>query len=192
MKRLDKKGISGSFVTALIFGITALIVSIIIALVIISSLNDSSLLTSTRPLTAITNESFSGIAQGVWVNHTGYTLAGASASNLVSGSFVITKAWNQTAKTEFLIGNISVTAGGVIKNTSATNYPNATVSYTYLTESPEEITSGLMSANFTSGIDNVSAKIPTVLLVGAIVLILSILALLVGVWQKMRMGGGSI
>jgi len=51
---------------------------------------------------------------------------------------------------------------------------------------------GNLSANFTSGIDKVSAKIPTVLLVGAIVLILGVLAVLVGVWQKMRMGGGSI
>jgi hypothetical protein len=49
-----------------------------------------------------------------------------------------------------------------------------------------------LSANFTSGIDKVSAKIPTVLLVSAIVLILGVLAVLVGVWQKMRMGGGSI
>jgi len=46
--------------------------------------------------------------------------------------------------------------------------------------------------NFTSGIDNVSGKIPTVLLVAAIVLILGVLAVLVGVWQRMRMGGGSL
>ena len=51
---------------------------------------------------------------------------------------------------------------------------------------------GNLSANFSSGIDKVSAKIPTVLLVAAIVLILGVLALLVGIWQKMRMGGGSI
>lgn len=47
-----------------------------------------------------------------------------------------------------------------------------------------------LSANFTDGVDNVSGKIPTVLLVAAIVLILGVLALLVGVWQRMRMGGG--
>jgi len=47
-----------------------------------------------------------------------------------------------------------------------------------------------LTANFTEGIDNVSAKIPTVLLVAAIVLILAVLAVLVGVWQRMRLGGG--
>ena len=55
----------------------------------------------------------------------------------------------------------------------------------------EETTVGNLSANFTAGIDNVSDKIPTVLLVAAIVLILGVLAVLVGVWQRMRMGGGS-
>ena len=47
-----------------------------------------------------------------------------------------------------------------------------------------------MSSNFTEGIDEVSSKLPTVLLVAAIVLILGVLAVLVGVWQRMRLGGG--
>ena len=51
---------------------------------------------------------------------------------------------------------------------------------------------GNLSANFTDGIDKVSAQIPTVLLIAAIVLILGVLAILVGVWQRMRMGGGNL
>ena len=46
-----------------------------------------------------------------------------------------------------------------------------------------------LSANFSSGVNQVASKVPTVLLVAAIVLILGVLAVLVGVWQKMRMGG---
>jgi hypothetical protein len=49
-----------------------------------------------------------------------------------------------------------------------------------------------LTGNFTSGIDNVSGKLPTVLLISAIVLILSVLGVLVMVWQRMRVGGGSI
>ena len=45
-------------------------------------------------------------------------------------------------------------------------------------------------ANFTKGIDNVSEKIPTVLLIAAVVLILGILALLWAQYQRMRIGGG--
>lgn len=43
--------------------------------------------------------------------------------------------------------------------------------------------------NFTEGVDEVSDQIPTVLLVAAIVIVLGVLAVLVGVWSKMRMGG---
>ena len=56
--------------------------------------------------------------------------------------------------------------------------------------SAEENATTDLSANFTAGVNNVSSKIPTVLLVAAIVLILGVLAILVGVWQRMRMGGG--
>ena len=101
----SKKGQTGGLITGLIFGIASLVIGVIIALVIVSTLTNANLLTA------------------------GSTEAGA-------------------------VGNLS--------------------------------------ANFTSGIDNVSAKIPTVLLVAAIVLILGVLVLLVGAWQRMRIGGGSI
>ena len=58
--------------------------------------------------------------------------------------------------------------------------------------SAEETSANALAANFTAGVDNVSSKIPTVLLVAAIVLILGVLALLVATWQRMRIGGGSI
>ncbi len=49
----------------------------------------------------------------------------------------------------------------------------------------------LMVGNFTEGVDNVSSKIPTILLVAAIVLILGVLVLLVATWQRMNIGGGT-
>ena len=58
------------------------------------------------------------------------------------------------------------------------------------TGSSEETAVNDLSGNFTAGINEVSSKIPTVLLVSAIVLILGVLAILVGVWQRMRLGGG--
>jgi len=45
-------------------------------------------------------------------------------------------------------------------------------------------------ANYTAGIDNVSSKLPTVLLVAAVVLILGVLAILWATYSKMNMGGG--
>ena len=46
-------------------------------------------------------------------------------------------------------------------------------------------------SNFTEGVDKVSDKIPTILLVAAIVLILGVLVLLVATWQRMNIGGGA-
>ena len=58
--------------------------------------------------------------------------------------------------------------------------------------SAEDNATTSLAGNFTAGVDNVSSKLPTVLLVAAIVLILGVLVLLVGTWQKMRIGGGGI
>lgn len=57
--------------------------------------------------------------------------------------------------------------------------------------SEEDNATDRLIANFTEGVDNVADKIPTVLLISAIVLILGVLAVLVAVWQRMKMGGGS-
>jgi len=100
----DKKGQTGGLITGIVFGVASLIIGVIIAFVIVSTLTGSNLLTT------------------------------ASAENLSTFNLV---------------------------------------------------------QNFTAGVDSVSSKIPTVLLVAAIVLILGVLAILVGVWQRMRMGKGS-
>jgi len=58
--------------------------------------------------------------------------------------------------------------------------------------SAEDNSTDRLVGNFTKGIDSVASKLPTVLLVAAIVLILGVLVLLIGTWQRMRMGGGGI
>ena len=102
---MNTKGQTGGLISGLIFGIASLVIGVIIAFVIVSTLNDADLLT-----------------------------AGSSEQSAVDA----------------------------------------------------------LSGNFTSGVDNVSAKIPTVLTVAAVVLILGVLVLLVAAWQRMRLGGGSI
>ena len=101
-KLMNKKAQTGGLITSLVFGIAALVIGVIIAFVIVSTLTDSDLITTNAE--------------------------GNATENLAN--------------------------------------------------------------NFTIGVDNVSSKIPTVLLVAAIVLILGVLAVLVSVWQRMRLGGG--
>ena len=59
------------------------------------------------------------------------------------------------------------------------------------TDSIYENASSNMAANFTAGIDKVSAKIPTILLIGAVVLLFGVIVLLVRQSQAMGIGGTS-
>lgn len=179
-------------VAGLVMAVASLVILTIIAFVVVSTLSGANLLTAGRPTITTTNETVSG-AQGAWINITGYTLSGASSANLVSGSFVITSAFNKSSGVQIPATNYSVTAGGVVKNTTTAapynNWTNVTISYTYLDTAKEEQSTTSLSGNFSSGVNNISTKIPTILLIAAIILILGILAVLVGVWQRMRMGG---
>ena len=49
-----------------------------------------------------------------------------------------------------------------------------------------------MGANLTEGIDSVSLKIPTILLIGAVVLLFGVIVLLVARSRQMGMGGGNL
>jgi len=174
-------------VVAIVMGVAFLIIGTIIAFVIISTLDDASLLTSTRTSGSKTNETTA------WINRTGYQLKNLDA-NYIPGSITISQALNTTLAVPVIVPatNYSVSSTGLIYNATTLEYPSANFTYTYSIYSVEEQATTNMDANFSSGIDKVSAKVPTVFLVAAIVLILSTLAILVGLWKKMRMGGSGI
>ena len=56
--------------------------------------------------------------------------------------------------------------------------------------SAEQNSTDNLIANYTKGIDNVSSKIPTVLLIAAVVLILGVLVILWVQYKRMNIGGG--
>ena len=178
----NKKGQSAGLITGLVFGIASLVIGVIIAFVIVSSLTGADLLTSGRSYETIVNETGSA-------NGTGHTLTHYSDVNVIATSFSITSVYN--ASVSISSGNYTL-ASGILTNSTAASYDALNVSYTYTVSSNEEVSTDSLSGNFTAGVDNISEKIPTVLLVAAIVLILGVLVLLVGAWQRMRIGGGSI
>ena len=185
----NKKGQTGGLITGLIFGVASLVIGVIIAFVIVSTLSGAGLLTSTRTTGSVTNETGEST---VFINSTGYQLAGLD-TNYVPGTITITGAFNHTDDTAIVVsGNITVSSTGVVTNASALSWGNASLSYSSSIYSDEELSTDRLEANFTAGVDNVSSKIPTVLLVAAIVLILGVLALLVATWQRMRLSGGGI
>jgi len=185
LKINSKKGQTAGLVTGIVFGIASLIIAVIIAFVIVSTLTDANLLQAQRTTSTVTNESG-------WLNATDYTLDEVLTSRL---SYTLTAIWaNETGLYDVSVptANATVSAAGVVVTADADDYDDVVFTYTYVTKTNEELSAGALSTNFSSGVDNVSGKIPTILLVAAIVLILGVLVLLIGAWQRMRVGGGSI
>ena len=179
-----KKAQTGGLITGLIFGIASLVIGVIIAFVIVSTLSDADLLTASRTSSSVFNESG-------YINQTGYQLAALDA-NYIPGTISILYAYNGSNMDNIPAANYTVSSTGIITNATFDIYQNASISYTSSVYSTEELATSNLDANFTRGVDNVSSKLPTVLLVAAIILILGVLVLLVGTWQRMRIGGGGI
>ncbi len=189
---MDKKGQTNGLVTGLIFGVASLVIGVIIAFVVVSTIADADLLTGGRDSATRTNES------GGHANITGYTLDAATLDNVRSDSFSVSEARNVTnstgsADTSFVIpaANFTVSSGGVVTNATVQDYCCVNFTYSYENQSAEELSANRLRLNFSEGVDNVSDKIPTILLIAAVILIIGILTILVLVWQRMRLGGGS-
>ena len=75
----------------------------------------------------------------------------------------------------------------IVATLSGSGLLNGLSTPTYLNTTVDGLT-----GNFSAGVQQVSSKIPTVLLIAAVVLIIGVLAVLVGIWQRMRMGGGNL
>jgi hypothetical protein len=194
--KVDKKGVTGGLVTGLVMGIAGLVIGVIIALIITSTLGSANLVGSDSSSSiTVTNET------EAWLNISGYTLDNYNSSN---SGFTITTIWGNTPQHPLLYNysistaNASVSSVGVVTNAStipnSTIYDNVSLSYTYsytYARTTEQYAIDNMTANFSEGIDNISDKLPTVLLIAAIVLIIAILGILVAVWQRMRLTSGS-
>jgi len=182
----SKKGqVNTALITSLVFGIASLVIGVIIAFVIVSTLTDANLLEAGRDSITVVNESG-------FINSTGYPLAGSALNRYLSGSITIVTAINGTDGVVLTSTNYTTSTAGTITNASEESYLATNITYTYTLKTSEEVSTDGMVANFTAGVDNVSGKLPTVLLVAAIVLILGVLVLLVATWQRMRIGGGGI
>ena len=179
---MNKKAQTGGLITGIVMGVAGLVIAVIIAFIIISTLSGANLLTSGRNSFTVTNET------GGYINATGYTLGSVGGNNL---SYSVTIVWNGTTVLVIGSGNYTLdSVTGIITNATATTWEDVNISYTHQAKASEELSTERLSGNFTEGIDNVSGKIPTVLLIAVIVLVLGILVFLVAQWQRMRLGGG--
>lgn len=171
---------AGKLVTLSVTFAIGLVLMLIIGFTITSTLTDveSDLATSTRSI-GVVNESGN-------INQTGYTLSVATLDGFSSAT--LTALHNNTDGTVIVLGNASVNSTGVVTNATEYVWSDALISYNYDLVSTTQSASDLTS-NFTTGIDNVSAKIPTIFLVAAVIIILVVLMILWSFYQRMKVGG---
>jgi len=181
----NSKAITGGLVTGIIMGIAGFVIAVIIALILTSTVEDANLLDAFRTTATTTGENLT------YINSTGYQLASIDA-NYVPGTFNISVAMNMTksARQRIHHNNWTISNTGSVTNATAEHWANVSITYSSSVYSTEEISTSDMTENFTRGIDHVSSKLPTILLIAAIVLILGVLVLLVAAWQRMRLSSG--
>ncbi len=204
---MDKKGQQNAgVVIGLIYGVSFLVVAIIIAFLIVGSLGGSGS-SGLIPQTSypITNES-SLTGALVSANTSGYDVNGTTYS--FPGSFALVACWSEYNQSNGTAVNIPDSFGGYNVSLGADNcsisgagnlssaipgtynFPNVSVSYTFTADNSMNLAAGNLTSNFSRGVQNVSSRIPTVLLIAAIVLVIAILSVLVAVWQRMKIGSG--
>ena len=176
-------------VTALITGVGGLIVLTVIVLIIVSTILDANLLGATPTATqTISNET------GGYINMTPYILGEtATTGNSSRSAFAITFAWNGT-DASIAVGNYTVnTATGAVTNATDVTWTNVSYTYTFtytsLDTTDDKRTADNLGANFTVGLGKVSSKIPTILLIAAVVLLFAVIVILIR--QAGQMGIGS-
>jgi|TARA_Y100000296_G_scaffold34374_1_gene39917 hypothetical protein len=186
----------GQVVTNTILGIGALIIGVILTFVIVSTLNTSNLLppSSSAITTATENESAdtSGVTVA-WSNETGYALANFNTSvtsiNVIAvwADIIGTYGYNLSVP----LANVSVNSFGILTNATTDTLTNISITYNVTDKTTEQLGVDRLVGNFTEGIDNVSSKVPTILLIVAVVFLFGALVLLVAQSRRMGIGGGS-
>ena len=182
-------------VFGLVLGIASFIIAVIIAFAVIDTLTSANLLTQSRESATVTNES-DHTGAVVFANRTGFTVAEFNSDRT---GFSITSVFNSSQygagnggyNITVPLANVSLASTtGILTNGTNAEYINISISYNYLKKTEEELATDEVTQNFSEGIKvDIAPKIKTAVLIAAIVLILSILAILVAVWRQMNLAG---
>lgn len=188
----DKKG---GLVGGTIFAIGGLIIGVIVVLLIVSTIGDANLIADDSSISnTMTNETATA-----WSNNSVATLSSYSTNYLYWVSWNATRVMNGTANTgsnETLVEGtdyVIFSANGSIANKTQWDdggKVQVTGSWVKTETYSKDAVTGLRN-NLSDGLDNVSEKIPTILLIVAVILLFGVLYLLVRNTNLMSIFGGS-
>lgn len=181
----------GGLTFSTVIGVGGLIIVTIIMLIVVSTINGADLLGSqTVTSNTVVNET------NGYINETGYYLGGVF--NASRSNFAITAAYNVSGTLLIPSGNYTVdsTSGLVTNATSDWSWSIQPINFTYTYDytGSDTIYADVvdnMTGNFTSGIDNISSKIPTILLLLIVIALFAVLALLIRNTNILGSLGGS-
>jgi len=203
---MNKKGeVSNTgIVMGLIGGIAFLIIASIIAFTIVGILDGSGIIPQ-GSYQKVNESDLNGAI--VPANTSGFNVAGVTDKRNAK-NFVLKSCWSEYNQSNGSAVNLPDSFGGYnVSLTSANctlsssgnlssgtpltyNFPNVSIWYTYSGDSPEILTASNLTSNLSSGTYEIAEKVPTILLISAVILILGILAVLIEFWRRMRLGGG--
>ncbi len=182
------KSKKGGVVSDLVQGTGGLIVGVIIVLVIVSTLLGANLFSSDDRTATSISESVTG------VDETGTTFGNSTLQGAVCS---VATAVNQTGGVLIEAGNYTVTGCSIAFTSSSAadatkfNTTDWIVNSSTQYNGVSEYAVNDMNVNFTVGLNNISEKIPTILLLAAVILLFGVLVLLVAKSRDMGIGGGT-
>jgi hypothetical protein len=173
----DRNGI----VTALILGVGFLVVTTIVILLVLGTITDSNLLR--------------GNADSLTDRHTSANATCCVLDGWNAGykDFSIIQVLRANTTIVYPAANYTLnTNTGLLTNaTNSAGMDDVNVTYQFFIPSNSEMTVDSASGNLSTGIGNVSNKIPTILLIAAVVLLFGVIVLLVRQSQQMGMSSFS-
>jgi len=168
MKKLIKSK-RGQIISSLVAGIAGLVILVIVSFLIVDTLNGAGLIDK------ISNSTWE---ESVNVNSTGTALT--ACDNARGGSITsVTSAYNETPTTLLTAANYSTSGCLILSLDPVYNNTDWNVTYTYELDGASQNSVDDMLGNYSEGIGNVSGKIPTVLLIAAVVLLFGAIVFLV-------------
>lgn len=170
--KLRKLGKKGQTISPLVAGVGALVLLIIVTFILVSTLSEANLLEDARSSTIFNDETTSTV-----VNETGSSFGNSTQPDArctivtaMNGStnLIPTSNYSVSGCTVTYIGKL----GSGFNNTAW--QINSTTTY----DGEEEVATSNLRVNLSTGVNNVSEKVPTIFKVAAVVLLITILVFL--------------
>lgn len=174
-----QKNKKGAIVTNTIMAVGGLVIGVIIIYVVVSTLISADLFSGVRDSTTL-------LEVNVDLNTTNaFTLGNAGLSDSSCSVTIVNATGEAIGAGTYTLDATACTVISIAQNESAVNITSVT---TYDGTEEQSVTD--LQANFTDGVGNVSSKIPTILLIIAVVFLFGALVLLMRNARAMGVGGG--